>query len=130
MTTIDLRQQLSRRERQIMDVVYRLGEATVTDVRDRLPDPPTTSAVRATLHLLERKGTLRHRREGQKNVYLPAHSRDRVGRNALQHLVRTFFDGSRERAMAALVDPEDLTAEEIDALAKIVERARKEGSGR
>lgn len=128
MANHDPRQQLSRRERQIMDIIFRLGEATVTEVRDLLPDPPTTSAVRATLHLLERKGSVRHRTEGQKNVYLPAHSRDRVGRNALQHLVRTFFDGSRERAMAALVDSEELTAEEIDALAEIVEKARKEDS--
>lgn len=113
-----------------MDIVFHLGEAAVTDVRDHLPDPPTTSAVRATLHLLEGKGLLRHRTERQRNVYFPVQSRERIGRNALQHLVRTFFAGSRERAMAALVDSEDLTAEEIAALEEILENARKEGSAR
>lgn len=110
-----------------MDIVFQLGEASVADVRDRLPDPPTTSAVRATLRLLERKGLLRHRTEGQKNVYLPVQSPERVGQNALRHLVRTFFDGSRERALTALMDSRELTPAEVEALAKIVDEARGQG---
>ncbi|HET7040109.1 MAG TPA: BlaI/MecI/CopY family transcriptional regulator, partial [Gemmatimonadales bacterium] len=88
------RSALSRRERQIMDAIYQMGEATAQDVLDHLPDPPSYSAVRALLRILEDKGHLRHRSEGQRYVYLPTVSRDRARVSALRQLVRTFFDGS------------------------------------
>src|SRR6266478_968340 len=95
---------LGRRERQIMDVVYRLGRAAVADVMRELPDPPTYSAVRAMLRYLERKGHLRHSRDGARYVYEPTVSHSEAQRTALRHLVRTFFRGSRPRALAALLD--------------------------
>src|SRR6266478_2556247 len=91
---------LGRRERQIMDVVYRLGRAAVADVMRELPDPPTYSAVRAMLRYLERKGHLRHSRDGARYVYEPTVSHSEAQRTALRHLVRTFFRGSRPRALA------------------------------
>jgi predicted transcriptional regulator len=123
------RSALSRRERQIMDVIYRMGEATAQDVLDHLPDPPSYSAVRALLRILEDKGHLRHRSEGQRYVYLPTVSRDRARASALRQLVRTFFDGSAGAAAAALLDlsRDDLTEAELDKLETLVERVRKEG---
>src|SRR3954465_4562183 len=95
---------LGRRERQIMDAVYRLGRATAADVLGDLPDPPSYSAVRGMLRLLEDKGHLRHEQDGPRYVYLPTTERDEARRSALAHLLRTFFDNSRESAMAALLD--------------------------
>src|SRR5207237_919986 len=97
--------EFGRRERQIMDVVYRLGRATVGDVMGRLPDPPTYSAVRAMLRYLERKGHLRHTRDGVRYVYEPTVPHAEAQRSAMQHLVRTFFRGSRVGAVAALWRP-------------------------
>jgi predicted transcriptional regulator len=120
---------LSRRERQIMDVVYRLGRATATEVLEGLPEPPGYSAVRAHLRVLEEKGHLRHEQEGTRYVYLPTVSRAKARRSALQSLVATFFDGSPEAAMAALLDSsrDDLSNEDLDRLAALIEQARQEG---
>jgi predicted transcriptional regulator len=123
------RSQLSRRERQIMDVIYRQGEATAQDVLDRIPDPPSYSAVRALLRILEGKGHLRHRRDGQRYVYAPTVSRERARASALRQLVGTFFDGSAGAAAAALLDlsRDNLSDAELQRLEALVERARKEG---
>jgi predicted transcriptional regulator len=120
---------LGRRERQIAEVVYRLGRATVSEVLAELPDPPSYSAVRAMLRILEAKGHLKHQQEGQRYVYLPASRRDQTSRSALQHLVRTFFDGSTERAVAALLEGADtrLSNEDLERLSKLIHKARKQG---
>ncbi len=120
---------LSRRERQIMDVVYRLGEATVADVLRELADPPSYSAVRAFLRILEEKGHLRHKEAGPRYVYTPRVPREKARRSALQRLLRNFFDDSRENLVAALLDDEAsrLSPQELDNLAGLIERARKEG---
>jgi predicted transcriptional regulator len=120
---------LSRRERQIMDVIYRRGRATVAEVLDALPDPPSYSAVRAMLRILEEKGHLKHERDGLRYVFLPTVPREKARAAALRHLVRTFFDGSAEQAAAALLDLPDskLSAETIERLRERIEQARKEG---
>lgn len=120
---------LGRRERQIAEVVYRLGRATVTDVLENLPDPPSYSAVRAMLRILERKGHLKHRQEGPRYVYLPAVRRDTASRSALDHMVRTFFDGSTGRAVAALLEDSDaqLSDADIERLSKLIDKARRQG---
>src|SRR3712207_242967 len=97
-------QDLSRRERQIMDVVYRLERATASEVLERLPDPPSYSAVRTLLRILEEKGHLRHEQDGPRYVYLPTVPRDSAKESALRHVLRTFFDNSAEAAVAALLD--------------------------
>ena len=122
---------LSRRERQIMDVVYRLGRASAADVTAQLPDPPSYSAVRALLRILEDKGHLRHTEEAGtgKYVYSPVRPRDHAGKSALQRVVQTFFDNSAEKAVAALLDLADreLSEAELERLAKLIEQARSEG---
>lgn len=94
---------LSRRERQIMDALYKLKEASVSEVLDLMPDPPSYSAVRATLRVLEEKGHVNHKQEGPRYLYVPTVPRDKAQSTALQHLVRTFFDGSVEQAVMALL---------------------------
>ncbi len=120
---------LSRRERQIMDVVHRLGSATVSDVLKDLPDPPSYSAVRATMGLLEERGHLKHKQDGPRYVYFPTQSRDKVRRSALRHLLQTFFDGSAEHAVAALLDmsAQELSDEKLDRLTQLIEDVRKQG---
>jgi predicted transcriptional regulator len=120
---------LTRRERQIMDVVYRLGRATALEVREGLPDPPSYSAVRALLRILEEKGHLRHAPDGPRYVFLPTVPRDKARRSALRQLVQTFFEGSTAQAVAALMDAPDakLSNEDLDRLAHLIEQARKEG---
>src|SRR5687767_5561508 len=122
-------QDLSRRERQIMDVIYRRGRATVAEVRDGLGDPPSYSAVRTLLGLLEKKGHLRHEQEGARYVYLPTVERDRARRSALRHVIRTFFDGSEERAVAALLDMSDarMSDETLRRLERLLDEARRQG---
>ena len=129
MTQTLAQNQLSRRERQIMDVVYRLGKASVTDVLDRLPDPPSYSAVRALMRILEEKGHLSHEQDGPRYVYLPTVPRDAAQASALSHLVRTFFGGSAEAAVAALLElPENgLSGGELDRLSRLIEDARTQG---
>jgi predicted transcriptional regulator len=122
-------QHLSRRERQIMDVVYARGRATAQEVADNIPDPPGYSAVRALLRVLEDKGHLRHEQDGPRYVFLPVVTRERARQSALRQLVRTFFDGNAEQAVAALLDlkSSQLDDQELDRLAQLIERARKEG---
>ena len=119
---------LSRRERQIMDILYRRGRAAAADVRADLPGEPSDSTVRTQLRILEDKGHVRHEEEGLRYVYLPATPRQTARRKALRHLVETFFDGSTEQAVGALLGGETrkLTDEELDRIAELVERARKE----
>jgi len=120
---------LSRRERQIMDVIYRLGRASVADVMGELPDPPSYSAVRALLRVLEEKGHLKHKKEGARYIYLPTRPRHNAGRSALRRILQTFYDGSTEKAVAALLDASDskLSPEELDRLSRLIEEARREG---
>ena len=120
---------LGRRERQIMDVVYRLGRATVKDVLAGLAEPPTYSTVRAMLGKLEKKGYVSHVEDGPRYVYLPAVSKEKARRTAVENLVQTFFDGSVERAALALAQMSDaaLPASQIDALAERIRLAREEG---
>ena len=120
---------LSRRERQIMDVLYELGRATSAEVRERLPDPPSYSAVRAMLRILEDKGHLRHEQDGPRYVFFPAVPRETARESALRRVVRTFFDGSAEGAMTALLDlgVEDLDEEALQRLANRIAEARREG---
>lgn len=124
-----LHSDLGRRERQIVEVVYRLGRASVNDVLDNLPDPPSYSSVRAMLRILESKGHLKHEQEGPRYVYLPAVRGDRASRSALDHLVRTFFGGSTSRALAALLEDRDarLSDEDIERLSKLIQKTRKQG---
>src|SRR5215472_12012110 len=120
---------LSRRERQIMDVLYRRGRATANEVMREMPDAPGYSAVRAMLRVLEEKGHVRHEEEALRYVFLPTASRAAAARSAVTHLIDTFFEGSAERAVAALVGSIDrkLSREELDRLAKLIETAKKEG---
>lgn len=119
----------SRRERQIMDIIYRQGQATVADVLEALPDPPSYSAVRAMLRVLEDKGYLRHEQQGPRFAFLPTLPLEKARRSALKQLVQTFFDGSTEQAMSALLDYSSsrLSDEELNRLAQLIEQARKEG---
>jgi BlaI family transcriptional regulator, penicillinase repressor len=123
------RPQLSRRERQIMDVLYRLGQATAGTVMSSLPDPPSYSAVRALLRVLETKGHVRHVQDGPRYVYLPTVPREKARQSAMQQLVRTFFGGSTEQAVAALLDlsSSKLSDDELDRLSLLIDQARKEG---
>jgi predicted transcriptional regulator len=120
---------LSRRERQIMDVIYRLGRATAAEVRAQLPAPPGYSAVRALLRVLEEKGHLRHEADGPRYVFLPTISRERARRSALRQLLATFYDDSPEQVVATLLDVSAarLTDAEFDRLAELIDEARREG---
>jgi len=119
---------LGPRERQIMDAVFTLGKASVAEVRRELPDPPSYSAVRAILGILEDKGLLRHERDGLRYLYRPTVARGVAQQSALKHLVRTFFDGSPERAAAALLAMSDsLAAADVKRLTQLIERAEAEG---
>lgn len=118
---------LSRRERQILDILYAKGPATAADVRAAMSDPPSYSAVRAMLRILEDKGHARHEQEGTRYVYLPMVPRERARRSALTRIVKTFFDGSAAQAAAALVDSGSLSKDELEKLQTLIERARKEG---
>lgn len=120
---------LSRRERQIMDVLYRLGRATVAEVMENIEDPPGYSAVRAMLRILEEKGHLRHEQDGPRYVFIPRVTRDRARRSALTHLIQTFFDGSTEEAVAALLGMSQsrLSEEELERLSKLIDSAKSEG---
>ena len=120
--------QLSRRERQIMDVIYRRGRATAAEVLDDIPDPPSYSAVRAMLRLLEEKGHVRHEQDGPRYVFLPTVNRDRARKSARIHVVRTFFDGSATDAVAALLDADaKLSESDLDRLSVMIQNARQEG---
>ena len=120
---------LSRRERQIMDVVYTRGEATATDVLDALEDPPSRTAVRTFLRILEEKGHLKHRTRGREYVFRPVKARGPVGRSAFRRVLETFYDGSLEKAVAAhLNDPRaDVEGDELKRLLELIREAKREG---
>ena len=126
---MDRQTELSRRERQIMDVVYARGEATAAQVGEGLADPPSRTAVRTLLRILEGKGHLKHRREGRQFVYQPTRSRGRAGRSALRRVVDVFFEGSLPGALAAYLSSPggELTEEERRRLAELIDQARDKG---
>jgi len=120
--------QLSRRERQIMEVIYANGRCTAAEVREHLPDPPSYSAVRAMLRILEDKGHLVHETDGPRYVFLPTTPREQARETALRGVVQTFFGGSPESAVAALLDLDDeLDADALERLAERIAEAQKEG---
>lgn len=121
------RESHSRRERQIMDIIYARGEATAAEVEAALPDAASYSAVRALLRILEEKGALKHRVDGLRYVYLPTEPHEKVSRSALQKVLHTFFEGSLANAVASLVDTKDgkLSAEELKRLESVIKKARK-----
>ena len=120
---------LTRRERQMLDVLYQRGPATVQQVMEALPDPPSYSAVRATLRVLEEKGHIRHRQDGPRYVYLPAISAEKARGAAVKHLLHTFFQGSAEQAVVALLQLPDakLTDADLERLAERIKNAKNEG---
>ena len=122
-------EKLSRRERQIMDIMYQKGSATAAEVLEGLPDPPSYSAVRALLRVLEMKGHLKHRQDGPRYVFSPRLSREKAKKSALRHLVRTFFDGSTEQAVAALLDvsKSELSDTDLERLKQLIDQAKQEG---
>jgi BlaI family penicillinase repressor len=126
---LNRQQGLSRRERQIMDILYRAGKASGSDVLNAMPDPPSYSAVRAMLRVLEEKGHVKHQEEGLKYVYAPVVARDKAKRSAVKHVMETFFNGSAEQIVAALLDVSStrLTRDELDRMAEMIEKAKKEG---
>jgi predicted transcriptional regulator len=119
---------LTRRERQIMDVLFRAGRATAADVMDQLSGGPSYSTVRTQLRVLEEKGHVRHEDDGVRFVYMPAVTRQTARKSALRHLLDTFFDGSAEKAVAALLGGEGsrVTSEELQRIADLISKARKE----
>ena len=120
---------LSRRERQIMDIIYERTQATAAEVLENMTDPPSYSAVRAMLRVLEEKGHLKHRQDGPRYVYQPTVSRSRASTSALERVLRTFFENSTEQAVAALLDLKaaKLSDDELDRLRTLIEQARQEG---
>jgi predicted transcriptional regulator len=121
--------ELSRRERQIMDAVFALGEATVNQVVETIPSPPTAMAVRRMMHILEEKGHLRRRESGREVVYAPRQAKDKAGRNAFKRVLETFFGGSLEEALAAHLHSrkDQVSVEERERLIKLIEKAHQEG---
>ena len=118
---------LTRREREIMDILYRRGRATAAEVLEDMTNAPTYSAVRALLRILEDEGHIKHIQDGPRYVYLPAVARNDARKNALSHVVTTFFDGSVEEAVATLVERAKLSKDELDRLSQLIEKAKKEG---
>jgi BlaI family transcriptional regulator, penicillinase repressor len=120
---------LSRRERQIMDILYRRGRATAAEIHENLPDPPSYSAVRAMLRVLEEKKHVRHEEKDLRYVFIPTVPREKARRSAIAHVVDTFFEGSAEAAVATLLDlsSRKLSDADFDRLTALIEKARKEG---
>jgi predicted transcriptional regulator len=118
---------LSRRERQIMDVIYQHGQASVADVLANLPDAPSYSTIRALLRILEEKGHLTHQKDGPRYIYRPTQPRHEAGQSALKQIVQTFFDKSIEKTVAALVADEEVSDEELNRLSQLIEQAKKGG---
>ena len=121
-------QSLSRREREMMDIIFRDGKASASEVMERMSAPPSYSAVRATLRVLEQKGLLRHEDDGTRYLYKPAVSRERAKQSALDHLVTTFFDGSVTNVVATLLERDaKLSDEDLDQISRLISETRKEG---
>lgn len=120
---------LSRREREMMNIIFARGQATAIEVLEAMADPPSYSAVRATLRILEQKGHLKHQHDGARYVYLPTLNRDKVRLSALDQLLTTFFDGSAANVVATLIEKQkgNMTNDELDRLSSLIEQARKEG---
>ncbi len=120
---------LSKRERQIMDIIYRRGTATAAEVLKEIPDPPSYSSIRALLRLLEEKGHVRHKADGPRYVFSPTVPHDQARTSALKHILHTFFDNSTEEAVAAMLDISDarLSESELDRLSGLIDKAREEG---
>ncbi len=123
----ELYHHLSKRERQIMDVVFELGEASAAEIVERLPEPSSNSSIRILLGILEEKGHLTHHTEGTRFIYRPTVEPDSARRSALDHVMRTFFGGSPSQVVQALLDNPDLSDSERDELLKLIEQTRKEG---
>ncbi len=120
---------LSRREREMMNIIFRRGTATAADVLEAMADPPSYSAVRATLRVLEQKGHLRHQHDGVRYVYTPTVNREKARISALAHLLTTFFEGSAASVVATLLEQskDQMTPDDLDRLSSLIEQARKEG---
>jgi predicted transcriptional regulator len=120
---------LSRRERQILDILFKTGRASAAEVQTAVPDPPSYSAVRALLRILDEKGHVRHEQDGPRYVYAPTLPRNNAQRSALRHILQTFFNGSAEQAISALLDDQStrLSTAELDRLASLIDHARKTG---
>src|ERR1700722_2633249 len=120
---------MSRRERQILDILYQRGKASASEVLDAMDDAPSNSAVRTLLRVLEEKGHVKRKAEGLKYVYTPAIARDKAKRTAVKHLLDTYFNGSPEQIVAALLDVSStqLTRQELDRMAEMIEKAKREG---
>ena len=119
---------LSRREREMMNIIFRNGKATASDVMEAMVDAPTYSAVRATLRVLEQKGHLKHQHDGTRYVYIPTVNKEKARQSALDHLLNTFFDGSAASVVATLLErSKDISQEELDRLSSLITEARKEG---
>jgi BlaI family transcriptional regulator, penicillinase repressor len=119
-------EKLSRRERQVMDIVYSLGQATATEIHERLADPPTFSATRAVIRTLQEKGHIRYAAQGLRYVYSPTIPVENARKSALAHVVSTFFEGSPARLMAALLDDSDVSGEELRSLEALIRKAKEE----
>ena len=117
----------SRREREVMEALYGLGKATAAQIHAAIPDPPSYTAVRTHLTILEKKGHVRHESDGVRYLYEPVAGREQAGKSAIQTLLKTFYDNSVERAVAALLTEEDIAPEELDRLAALIDKARKDG---
>jgi predicted transcriptional regulator len=119
----------SRREREIMDTLYRLGKATAAEIRDAIAAPPTYTAIRTHLTILEKKGHVRHESDGTRYIYEPLVEREQMGRRAIDALLKTFFDNSVERAVTALLSREDadISGDDLERLARLIEKAKREG---
>ena len=128
--TRSLHAALTRRERQIMDILFRRGRATAAEVMEELPGEPSYSTVRTQLRVLEEKGHARHEEDGVRFIYMPAVARDAARKSALRHLIETFFDGSSEKAVAALLGGEGskLSDEQLDRIADLIAKSRKDGA--
>ena len=119
----------SRREREIMDALYKLGKASAAQILEQISDPPTYTAIRTQLTILEKKGHVRHTSDGTRYIYEPLVAREQMGRRAIDRLLKTFFDNSVERAVAALLTraDADISREDLERLSRLIEKAKKEG---
>lgn len=122
-------EELSRREREMMNIIFRSGKATATEVLEAMAEPPSYSAVRATLRVLEQKGHLRHQHDGTRYVYTPTVNREKARNSALEQLLSTFFEGSAANVVATLIEKskDEMTADELDRLSQLIANARNEG---
>ena len=117
----------SRREREIMDALYTLGKASAAQILEQIPNPPTYTAIRTHLTILERKGHVRHESDGTRYVYEPLVAREQMGSRAIDTILKTFYGNSVERVVAAMLEQEDVSHDELDRLAQLIEKAREEG---